>query len=56
VVCQVKDYFDIICDIEHNIPVMPQSVLLPIMGGAGITLVLPIMGVSNFIKKLRSNR
>jgi hypothetical protein len=36
--------------------VIPQSVLLPIMGGTGMTLVLPIMGVRNFITKLRSYR
>ena len=33
--CQEKDYFDIRAHIFNNNTVMPQSVLLPIMGGTG---------------------
>jgi hypothetical protein len=32
----------------NNTTVMPQSILLPIMGGMGMTPILPIMGVGLF--------
>jgi hypothetical protein len=33
--CQVKDYFDIMVNMYDNSSVMPQSTLLPRMGGVG---------------------
>jgi len=49
--CQDNLFFDLFLILYNNVTVIPQSILLPIMGGMGITPILPRMGVGYFIKQ-----
>jgi len=52
-ICQEKDYFDILAHIFNNNRVMPQSVLLPIMGGTGNNPGLANNGGQEFHHKIK---
>ena len=49
--CQDNLFFDLFLILYNNVSVIPQSILLPIMGGMGIAPILPRMGVGYFIKQ-----
>ncbi|MBP5794629.1 MAG: hypothetical protein J6W41_01265 [Alphaproteobacteria bacterium] len=52
-ICQAKDCFDIRAHIFNNVIVMPQSVLLPIMGGTGNNPGLANNGGQEFHHKIK---